>query len=172
VTLAVGGFGLSVVREILIQALVASGADNIEFVSHQRGRAPARVAVLARIRGVWALTAPDQALAQLQTLPGSWTVPGPTRPGPREGLEETLTLMGLGVGGSLAKTLSSDADVGDARSRIAVKAQAFCCWRAWLAIAFRRALVAADMGRCSASARPKVLVVGGCRRSTATSSFW
>lgn len=36
-TLAVGGFGLSGVPEVLIQALLASGADNLEVVSNNAG---------------------------------------------------------------------------------------------------------------------------------------
>ncbi len=64
--------------------------------------------VLARIRGAWALTDPDQALARLQTLAEELDRSWPDAAGSlREGMAETLTLMGLGVGGKLAKTLSS-----------------------------------------------------------------
>jgi putative transposase len=67
-----------------------------------------RQKVLARIRGAWALTDPDQALAQLQTLAGELDRSWPDAAGSlREGMDETLTLMGLGIGGNLAKTLSS-----------------------------------------------------------------
>ena len=67
-----------------------------------------RQKVLARIRGAWALTDPDQALIELQRLAGELDRSWPDAAGSlREGMEETLTLMGLGVGGNLAKTLSS-----------------------------------------------------------------
>jgi putative transposase len=67
-----------------------------------------RQKVLARIRGAWALADPTAALAQLQTLAGELDRSWPDAAGSlREGMEETLTLMGLKVGGNLAKTLSS-----------------------------------------------------------------
>jgi putative transposase len=67
-----------------------------------------RQKVLARIRGAWALKDPDQALEQLQVLAGELERSWPDAAGSlREAMEETLTLMSLGVGGSLAKTLSS-----------------------------------------------------------------
>jgi transposase-like protein len=67
-----------------------------------------RQTVLARIRGAWALTDPDQALAQLQTLAEELERSWPDAAGSlREGMAETLTLMSLGVSGPLAKTLSS-----------------------------------------------------------------
>jgi putative transposase len=67
-----------------------------------------RQKILARIRGAWALTDPDQALEQLQTLASELDRSWPDAAGSlREGMQETLTLMGLGVGGNLAKTLAS-----------------------------------------------------------------
>jgi putative transposase len=67
-----------------------------------------RQKVLARIRGAWALTDPDQALEQLQRLADELERSWPDAAGwLREGVEETLTLMGLGIGGNLAKTLCS-----------------------------------------------------------------
>lgn len=67
-----------------------------------------RQKVLARIRGAWALTNPAQARADLEVLAGELDRSWPDAAGSlREGMEETLTLMSLGVGGSLAKTLSS-----------------------------------------------------------------
>jgi transposase-like protein len=67
-----------------------------------------RQKVLARIRGAWALTDTDQALADLQNLADELDRSWPDAAGSlREGMEETLTLMGLGVGGNLVKTLSS-----------------------------------------------------------------
>jgi transposase-like protein len=67
-----------------------------------------RSKVLARIRGAWALADRDQALEQLQTLAGELQRSWPDAAGSlREGMEETLTLMSLGVGGKLATTLSS-----------------------------------------------------------------
>ena len=67
-----------------------------------------RQKVLARIRGAWALADPAQALVDLQTLAAELDRSWPDAAGSlREGMEETLTLMGLGVNGSLARTLSS-----------------------------------------------------------------
>ena len=67
-----------------------------------------RPRVQARIRRAWALSDAQAAEQQLQSLAaelgGSW----PDAAGSlREGLPETLTLMRLGIGGSLAKTLPS-----------------------------------------------------------------
>ena len=67
-----------------------------------------RQTVLARIRGAWALADPAAALAQLQTLAGELDRSWPDAAGSlREGMEETLTLMGFGIGGKLATTLPS-----------------------------------------------------------------
>jgi putative transposase len=67
-----------------------------------------RPRVLARIRGAWALSDADAAEQQLTSLAAelerSWPDAAASL---REGMAETLTLMGLGIGGSLAKTLSS-----------------------------------------------------------------
>jgi transposase-like protein len=67
-----------------------------------------RPRVLARIRGAWALTDADDAQQQLERLAEelerSWPDAGASL---REGLSETLTLMGLGITGKLAKTLAS-----------------------------------------------------------------
>ena len=67
-----------------------------------------RPKVLARIRGAWALTDATVAEQQLQRLASelerAWPDAGASL---REGLAETLTLMGLGITGRLAKTLSS-----------------------------------------------------------------
>jgi putative transposase len=64
--------------------------------------------VRGRIRQAWALSDYRQALHRLQQLTAelerSWPDAGRSL---REGLEETLTLMRLGVTGQLAKTLSS-----------------------------------------------------------------
>jgi putative transposase len=64
--------------------------------------------VRTRIRQAWALRDHRQALHRLQQLAAelerSWPDAGRSL---REGLEETLTLMRLGVTGQLAKTLSS-----------------------------------------------------------------
>jgi len=64
--------------------------------------------VRARIRQAWALSDHHQALHRLRRLAAelerSWPDAGGSL---REGLEETLTLMRLGVTGQLAKTLSS-----------------------------------------------------------------
>jgi putative transposase len=67
-----------------------------------------RSKVLARIRGAWALTDAKEAETQLERLASeldrSWPDAGASL---REGMPETLTLMGLGITGRLAKTLSS-----------------------------------------------------------------
>jgi len=67
-----------------------------------------RPKVLARIRGAWALTDAAEAEQQLDRLASelerAWPDAGASL---REGLAETLTLMGLGITGRLAKTLSS-----------------------------------------------------------------
>jgi putative transposase len=67
-----------------------------------------RSQILGRIRGAWALTDPSVARQQLERLAGeldrSWPDAAASL---REGLDETLTLMSLGVSGNLAKTLSS-----------------------------------------------------------------
>jgi putative transposase len=67
-----------------------------------------RPKVLARIRGAWALKAPAEAEQQLERLACELDRTWPDAAASlREGLPETLTLMGLGITGSLAKTLSS-----------------------------------------------------------------
>jgi putative transposase len=67
-----------------------------------------RARVLTRIRGAWALTDAETAERTLTALADelqrSWPDAGASL---REGLNETLTLMGLGITGSLAKTLAS-----------------------------------------------------------------
>jgi putative transposase len=67
-----------------------------------------RPKVLARIRGAWALTDAKEAKRQLESLAAeldrSWPDAASSL---REGMGETLTLMGLGITGQLAKTLSS-----------------------------------------------------------------
>ena len=64
--------------------------------------------VRARMRGAWALTAPQQARERLELLAAelasTWPDAGRSL---REGLEDTLTLMRLGIAGQLAKTLCS-----------------------------------------------------------------
>jgi putative transposase len=67
-----------------------------------------RPAVLARIRGAWALKDAAEAEQQLERLASelerAWPDAGASL---REGLTETLTLMRLGITGRLAQTLSS-----------------------------------------------------------------
>ena len=72
-----------------------------------------RPQILARIRGAWALTdaAPRRA-SDSSCSPPSSTAPGRTPPRSlREGMDDTLTLMRLGITGQLAKTLSLDEPV-------------------------------------------------------------
>ena len=64
--------------------------------------------VLGRLRSAWALSDPTQALQDLQALASeldrSWPDADASQ---REGTDDTLTLMRLGIDGKLAKTLSS-----------------------------------------------------------------
>jgi len=67
-----------------------------------------RPAILARIRGAWALKDTAEAEQQLGQLASELERTWPDAAGSlREGLSETLTLMSLGITGRLAKTLSS-----------------------------------------------------------------
>jgi len=67
-----------------------------------------RPKVLARIRGAWALTDHHLARERLELLASeldrTWPDAGASL---REGMDDTLTLMRLGIDGQLAKTLSS-----------------------------------------------------------------
>ena len=64
--------------------------------------------IRARIRAAWALTDPELARQRLELLAGeldrSWPDAAASL---REGLDDTLTLMRLGISANLAKTLSS-----------------------------------------------------------------
>ena len=64
---------------------------------------------LPKLRGAWALKRPPASPSSGSSCsPPSSSAPGPTPPRSlREGLEDTLTLMRLGIGGQLAKTLCS-----------------------------------------------------------------
>ena len=67
-----------------------------------------RPAVLARIRGAWALTDADLARQRLELLASELDRTWPDAAASlREGLDDTLTLMRLGISGQLAKTLCS-----------------------------------------------------------------
>ena len=67
-----------------------------------------RPTILARIRGAWALTDPALAEERLERLACELERTWPDAGGSlREGLEDTLTLMRLGITGQLAKTLWS-----------------------------------------------------------------
>jgi len=67
-----------------------------------------RPRILARIRGAWALTDAAEAETQLERLASELDRTWPDAAASlREGLPETVTLMGLGITGRLAKTLSS-----------------------------------------------------------------
>ncbi|HEU4734269.1 MAG TPA: IS256 family transposase [Kofleriaceae bacterium] len=67
-----------------------------------------RPKVLAQVRGGWALENPKLAKQQLEQLASELDRTWPDAAGSlREGLDETLTLMRLGIGGQLAKTLCS-----------------------------------------------------------------
>ena len=67
-----------------------------------------RPAILAKIRAAWALTDADLAEQRLEPLVCDLERTWPDAAGSlREGMSETLTLMGLGIDGQLAKTLCS-----------------------------------------------------------------
>jgi len=67
-----------------------------------------REVVRGRMRAAWSLTDPELARQRLELLEGeldrSWPDAAASL---REGMDETLTLMRLGISGQLAKTLSS-----------------------------------------------------------------
>ena len=67
-----------------------------------------RPMILTRIRGAWALKDPDLAKRRLEQLAAELDRTWPDAAGSlREGLDDTLTLMRLGISGQLAKTLCS-----------------------------------------------------------------
>jgi transposase-like protein len=67
-----------------------------------------RPAIQVRIRGAWALTNPLLAHERLEQLASELERTWPDAAASlREGMDETLTLMRLGIGGQLAKTLCS-----------------------------------------------------------------
>ena len=67
-----------------------------------------RPAILAKIRGAWALDNADLAEQRLERLASELDRTWPDAAGSlREGLSDTLTLMRLGIDGQLAKTLCS-----------------------------------------------------------------
>ncbi len=67
-----------------------------------------RPQILARIRGAWSLTDPLVAEQRLEVLASELDRTWPDAAASlREGMPETLTLMRLGIGGQLAKTLCS-----------------------------------------------------------------
>lgn len=66
------------------------------------------VQVRGRLRAAWALTDAELARQRLELLASELDRSWPDAAGSlREGMEETLTLMGLGIDGQLAKTLGS-----------------------------------------------------------------
>jgi transposase-like protein len=67
-----------------------------------------RPAILVKVRGAWALTDADLAEQRLERLASELERTWPDAAASlREGMAETLTLMRLGIGGQLAKTLCS-----------------------------------------------------------------
>jgi len=67
-----------------------------------------RDGVRGRMRAAWSLTDPELATQRLELLAGELDRTWPDAAASlREGMEETLTLMRLGIDGQLAKTLSS-----------------------------------------------------------------
>jgi putative transposase len=67
-----------------------------------------RPVILARIRGAWALSSAELAEQRLQLLASELERTWPDAAGSlREGMDDTLTLMRLGITGQLSKTLCS-----------------------------------------------------------------
>jgi putative transposase len=67
-----------------------------------------RPAIRTRMRAAWALADPDLARQRLELLASELDRAWPDAASSlREGMDDTLTLMGLGIGGQLARTLSS-----------------------------------------------------------------
>jgi putative transposase len=67
-----------------------------------------RPAILVKLRGAWSLTDADLAERRLERIASELERTWPDAAGSlREGMAETLTLMRLGIGGQLAKTLCS-----------------------------------------------------------------
>jgi hypothetical protein len=67
-----------------------------------------REAVRGRMRTAWALKEPELAKQRLELLASELDQRWPDAAGSlREGMDDTLTLMRLGISGQLAKTLSS-----------------------------------------------------------------
>jgi putative transposase len=67
-----------------------------------------RSSILVKIRGAWALTDADLAQERLERIASELERTWPDAAASlREGMAETLTLMRLGIGGQLAKTLCS-----------------------------------------------------------------
>jgi transposase-like protein len=67
-----------------------------------------RETVRGRMRAAWALQEPELAKQRLQLLASELEQRWPDAAGSlREGMDDTLTLMALGIGGQLAKTLCS-----------------------------------------------------------------
>ena len=67
-----------------------------------------RPVILARIRGAWSLTSAELAEQRLEQLASELARTWPDAAASlREGMSETLTLMRLGIGGQLSKTLCS-----------------------------------------------------------------
>ncbi len=67
-----------------------------------------RPAILARIRGAWALENAELAQQRLELLASELARTWPDAAGSlREGMQDTLTLMRLKISGQLARTLSS-----------------------------------------------------------------
>jgi transposase-like protein len=67
-----------------------------------------RPVILTRVRGAWSLTSAELAEQRLEQLASELARTWPDAAASlREGLSETLTLMRLGIGGQLSKTLCS-----------------------------------------------------------------
>jgi putative transposase len=94
----------SVFGEVPVQRCIRHKERNILAHLPERDRPP----IKARLRRAWADTDYDRALEQLQRLADELEHTHPGAAGSlREGMHETLTVIGLGVNGKLRKTLES-----------------------------------------------------------------
>src|SRR5437763_2906335 len=94
----------TVFGEVPVQRCVRHKERNVIRHLAERDRRP----VLARMRRAWAETDYDRALEQLTRLAGELERAHPGAAGSlREGMEETLTVIRLGIKGKLKRTLES-----------------------------------------------------------------
>jgi transposase-like protein len=94
----------SVFGEVPVQRCIRHKERNVMHHLPERDRPP----IKARLRRAWAETDYDRALEQLQRLASELDYTHPGAAGSlREGMEETLTVIRLGIRGKLKRTLES-----------------------------------------------------------------